>query len=450
MIRKKAALILGKLLPYKSELIWIVLGLFVQLFSGVFTIKILTNFLNTEEYGTYSLINSIIQFIEIVIFSSLIQGAGRYSYYLKDISHAFEFAKILSSKIFYALISISLLFAIFFLIKGKIIFFYYCLLIFVLIYLDVNRDIIIGIFHMNRSRKIVTLFKSLDQMLRMISVIIVGFLGLISLVNIYIGFIFTTLLLFFLLYKKKIKLQSGESISYKNIEKENKNKLEDKILKFAFPFALTSVFTWLLTWADRWVLNSFLPIEKVGIYSANSQIANVPFMIISSIALTFFAPILFSKAENITNTKDLESYRKQINKILILYISLSFFSLAIVLIAQNSILKIMLNTKFISSGYLFILISLGWLLYQIAQVHATLYLYTTSDSKAALISSIIAGIVYLLSLLILVKKYNELGAAFSFIISNIVRILFQFNFSKRSWYLFKLKILNLNFDSSKY
>lgn len=448
MIRKKAALLISKLLPYKSELTWIILGLFVQLFSGIFIIKILTNFLNTEEFGTYSLINSIIQFIEIVIFSSLIQGAGRYSYYLKDISHSFEFAKILSTKIFYVLISISLLFAFFFLYKGKINFSYYCLLMVLLIYLDVNRDIIIGIFHMNRSRKIVTLFKSLDQMLRMISVIIVGLLGLTSLVNLYIGFILTTSLLLFLLYKKKTKLQSSESNVYKNIEKKYKNKLKDKILKFALPFALTSVFTWLLTWADRWVLNSFLPIEKVGIYSANSQIANVPFMIISSIALTFFAPILFSKAENITNTLELESYRIRIHKILFFYILLSFFSLAIVLFTQDGILKIMLNTKFISSSYLFILISIGWLLYQIAQVHATLYLYTTSDSRAALMSSIFAGIVYILSLLILVKIYNELGAALSFIISNIVRILLQYLFSKKSWNTFKIKILNI--ESANY
>jgi O-antigen/teichoic acid export membrane protein len=450
MIRKKATLLLAKFLPYRSELIWIVLGLFVQLFSGVFIIKILTNILNTQEYGTFSLINSIIQFIEVVIFSSLIQGAGRYSYYLKDISHAFEFTKILSSKIFFALICVFFLLAIFFLFQGKIDFTYYCFLIVVLIYLDVNRDIIIGIFHMNRARKIVTLFKSLDQMLRMFSVVTVGFLGLISLVNIYIGFIFTTLFLFFFLFKKKTKLQSGESISYKNIEKEKKSILEDKILKFAFPFALTSVFTWLLTWADRWVLNAFLPIDKVGIYSANSQIANVPFMIISSIALAFFAPILFSKAENITKTIELESYLIQINKIFISYIFLSFFSLILVLMAQNSIIKIMLNTKFISSGYLFILISIGWLLYQIGQVQATLYLYTTSDSKAALISSVIAGIVYLLSLIIFVKKFNEIGAAFSFIISNSVRILLQFVFSIKSWNTFKLKIINMDTENSIY
>jgi O-antigen/teichoic acid export membrane protein len=170
-------------------------------------------------------------------------------------------------------------------------------------------------------------------------------------------------------------------------------------------------------------------------------------MIISSIALTFFAPILFSKAEKIKTRIEFESYRTQINNILILYVIISFTSLGTVLISQNVILGIMLNAKYISNGYLFILISLGWLLYQIAQVHATLYLYTTSDSRAALISSIISGIFYLLLLILLVKSHNEIGAALAFIISNILRILFQIILSKRAWYNFKLRVMDVNITS---
>ena len=67
------------------------------------------------------------------------------------------------------------------------------------------------------------------------------------------------------------------------ISHEENLELKKKIISFAIPFSLISIFTWIQTWADRWVLNSFLQIDKVGIYSANSQIAGVPFSILSSI-----------------------------------------------------------------------------------------------------------------------------------------------------------------------
>ena len=67
MIKNIISLIHQILRPYKAELIWILLGLFIQLLSGVLIIKLLTHFLGTDDYGTYSLLNSLIQFIEIVI-----------------------------------------------------------------------------------------------------------------------------------------------------------------------------------------------------------------------------------------------------------------------------------------------------------------------------------------------------------------------------------------------
>ena len=335
-----------------------------------------------------------------------------------------------------------------FLFLGKTTFFCYCLLSITLVYLDVNRDIIIGIFHMNRNRKVVTVFKSLDQTLRVISIIIISLLGLVSLVNIYTGFILTAILLFYILWKKKIQFQSQESIDFSGIEDNKKRILKSKVFKFALPFAFASIFTWLLTWADRWVLSSFLTINDVGIYSANSQIANIPFMIISSIALTFLAPILFSKAEKLKKIVDFNNFKSQINKILLFYVLLSFILLIILFFAQNYILNFLLSSDYISNGILFISISLGWLFYQIAQVQVTIFLYTTGDAKSALNSSIISGLIYLVLLIILVNNYGEIGAALSFIIANIFRIILQYFYSKKSWKIFREKIMNVEISMS--
>ncbi len=89
------------------------------------------------------------------------------------------------------------------------------------------------------------------------------------------------------------------------------------------------------------------------------------------------------------------------------------------------------------------------MLFQICQVHSTLYLYTTSDSKASLISSIISGFIYIFTLYFMVKKYNELGAAYSFIIANISRIILQIIFSIHSWEIFKMKIYNHEHEIKK-
>ena len=441
MTHKKLYIFFSRLLSFKFELFWILAGLVIQLFSGIFTIKILTNYLSTNDYGIYILINSIIQFLEIVVFSSLIQGAAKFSYYLKDISHSFEFARKTSLKIFYFLFFVSVFTSLVFIYLGKIDLIYYCFLILSLIYFDVNRDIIIGIFHMDRSRKQVTLFRSSDQFLRMILLIILGLLGLINVKNIFLGFILTTSLVFFVLIKKKANFHAKESVSYGNLNGDKKEKLKQKVLRFALPFALTSIFTWVLTWADRWVLNLFLSVDKVGSYSANSQIANVPFMIISSIALTFFTPIIYKKVEKLKVLKDFENLKNQLIKILVFYLVISFLIFLMALLFEQNILNYLLTKDFVINNYLFIVISLGWLLYQIAQVQAAIYLYSTGGSKEVLISTLISGIFYVITLIFLVNIFGEIGAGYSFVLSSLLRILLQFILAEKSWKSFGSKIL---------
>lgn len=425
-----------------NELFWIGLGLIIQLFAGVITVQILTNYLSTEEYGRFSLVNSIIQLVEVVIFSSLVQGAGRFAYYTKSVNFPFIIVSKLINKIFVGLAVIVVSTFIVLMAKSNELHFLLIPTVLLLILFDVKRDILLGVLHMKRERKTLTLFRSADKLGRMVIVLVLGFLCFASVANVLFGYVVITVILLILITRKgKLSLTELETIS--KISTKEENILKKKIFAFASPFAFLSILTWLLTWADRWVLSSQLTLDAVGIYSSNSQIGIIPFAMLSSVFLTFFGPILFKQAEGINSNVDYLGLRKKVRNTLALHFLLSALLLFVIYLTHTFFLKILLGENFISKGNLFMVLTGGWLLFQFAQVQATLSLYTAGHSKYVLYANIISGVFYLILVWILVEDFGSLGAAFAFAIANIIRIIAQYIISFKAWkdYLSQRRLL---------
>ncbi len=62
-----------------KELHWTFLYQLTTLVGGLFLLKILAVTLSKEDYGYYSLINSIVALIVMLPFSALMQGIGRFA-----------------------------------------------------------------------------------------------------------------------------------------------------------------------------------------------------------------------------------------------------------------------------------------------------------------------------------------------------------------------------------
>ena len=76
---------------------------------------------------------------------------------------------------------------------------------------------------------------------------------------------------------------------------------ETQMWAYSWPFAIWSVFTWVQQISDRWVLQSFTTTQEVGLYAVVFQLGYVPISLLSSLISTFISPILFRLSGNATN-----------------------------------------------------------------------------------------------------------------------------------------------------
>lgn len=73
--------------------------------------------------------------------------------------------------------------------------------------------------------------------------------------------------------------------------------LSNRILHFSWPFLPLGIFSWIQQSADRWALQATLGAEAVGRFAVVSQMAFYPMVFLAGILQLFFMPIAYSKAE---------------------------------------------------------------------------------------------------------------------------------------------------------
>ena len=405
----------------KNEFFWIFLGTFSQLLGGIFLIKYLTLWLNTADYGKLTLINSTYQFLFVIFLSSIIQGAGRYSNSTTQISHSFKKSRELSYVIIILLGLIYSFVSILSIYNNKINFIYVTY-VFAIVVLEFEKENIIGVFHMHRIRKVVSSARLFDSILKILLLCFLFIFDFVILESVL--FVFLIVCIFVIFYLKKnynlVYKIENTYLSDNNIDAENK--IKTKILNFAIPFATLSFFTWILNWMDRWILNYILTITEVGIYTANSQLANIPYSILSSVFLMFFGPIVYKKYENIIDKNDKFDFNSLITNILIIFILISIIYFINFYFWGNEIMKFLLSNSFLLDKGSFSIISIGWFFFHLTQIFISLYVYCLKEFKTLIYSSLFSSIIYFILIIYLVSIYRIQGCTYAFLISNIVRL----------------------------
>lgn len=426
-----------KLNQFSWEFFWIIMGFVFQFLAGIVLIKVLTHFLSPSDYGNYNLFNSVVQFCEIVLLSPFLQGASRFAYMFNEIYTSFVWARNICFKIIFILAIFSI---ITFVLNLKLSFVNNVMIIVfpAIVFFDIARDLILGFFGMNRDRKAVSIYKTLDQIIRILIVLLLAYFSIVSINNVlYVNIFVGVFLCIFLIFKLKKTITPLVDIN-ELITDSQITLLKNNVLKYAIPFSLLSIFIWAQTWADRWILKTFLDTKDVGIYSSNSQIANIPFIAISAVVITFFSPIFFKQAENINSIESLKVLKSRINKVVYFYILVSILVVIVFYFAQNFVLELAIPSTFFLKNSEFIFIVIGWSFFQVAQVQSSLIFYSAAQMNLLLYINLITGLVFMFLLVILIKQFGLFGAAISFAISNGLKVILLASFTNYCWEKFYL------------
>jgi O-antigen/teichoic acid export membrane protein len=147
-----------------------------------------------------------------------------------------------------------------------------------------------------RQRPVVALHQGAGQILRfLMAVALVMLLGESSSVALSGYALAASIVLvsqYYFFHRKILPLMESSSSITNNLSRV----WQEKMLKYAWPFATWGIFTWMQLSSDRWSLQTFRNVSDVGLYAVLYQIGYYPFLLFSGLLSQLATPIIFNKA----------------------------------------------------------------------------------------------------------------------------------------------------------
>lgn len=283
---------------YYSEMGWVVFGQAGLAAGYILAIKLISAVLDVEEFGRFSLGLTLINLVQLTLFTPLAQGLMRYWPISVQQRNIAAFQEV-SGKWMVRLVFVSLLGAIALMAGAMALHQGRWAAVIGLSIISgalggcVNGDIFV--MNANRSRKAAAWFNVFTACLkpgvgfalalgfwRRSEAVLLGYF-LVSLVMAAVSHGF---------------LRGWISKPVGKPEPEPDHQvLSNQILAFSWPFLPLGIFSWVQQSSDRWALQALLGAEAVGRFAVVSQMAFYPMVFLSGILQLFFMPIAYGKAQ---------------------------------------------------------------------------------------------------------------------------------------------------------
>ena len=201
-----------------------------------------------------------------------------------------------------------------------------------------------------------------------------------------------------------------------------------EMIKYGAPLVFSTVFTFVLTLSDRFIIKYFYGDSSVGIYSLGHKIASVINMLILQSFQLGFLPIAYKKL-NDPNAK------RYFSKVLTYYtLILVFAALVISLFSKELIEVLALNSEYWIAYTVVPIISFAFVLKGIQYNFALSFHYAKRTSYNAVIVVITAVINVALNI-VLIQKYDFPGAAVSLFFSVLIMMILSYFLGQKVYHV---------------
>jgi O-antigen/teichoic acid export membrane protein len=201
-------------------------------------------------------------------------------------------------------------------------------------------------------------------------------------------------------------------------------KLLGGILAYSLPLIPHAISSWLLSLSDRTILERFVSLDEIGIYSLGYQFGSI-IMIISTAINYAWIPYLFKTAK-----EDEENANRRISRIATYYVLvISFVALGIGLFINNMIV-LMTNSTFHGATQVTYWVLGGHLLNSLYYIPVN-FLFLTKNTKYIPIITLISGLINISLNLLLVPQFGIKAAAVVTFVSYAIMLLLVWVFSQR-------------------
>ena len=194
------------------------------------------------------------------------------------------------------------------------------------------------------------------------------------------------------------------------------------IIDFSFPFVLWGGFTWLFMVSDRWALELYTSRAEVGLYAVVYQVGYVPMAIAAGIFSQFISPIIFQKAGNAQNEAQNNKAISMTTWIALASLGFTIVAFLIALLIHKPFFEIIVAKEYREASYLFPYLILAGGLFETGQFAALKFLAYNSP-KRLLTPKIITSLAGFGLVFVSAKFLGIEGVIGAFIIFSIVYLI---------------------------
>ncbi|WP_028323451.1 lipopolysaccharide biosynthesis protein [Desulfatirhabdium butyrativorans] len=284
---------------YSSEMGWVVFGQAGLAAGYVLAIKLISAVLDVEEFGRFSLGLTLINLVQLTLFTPLAQGLMRYWSVSVQQGNMAAFQGV-SGKWMLRLVFGSILGAIALMAGAMALHQDGWVIVIGLSILSgalggcVNGDVFV--MNADRSRKAAAWFNVFFACLRpgLGFALAIGFWKRAEAV--LLGYFLVSLVMAPVSrgFLRGWMAKSAEKPAEPEPAHQN---LSNQIFAFSWPFLPLGIFSWIQQSSDRWALQAMFGAEAVGRFAVVSQMAFYPMVFLSGILQLFFMPIAYGKAQ---------------------------------------------------------------------------------------------------------------------------------------------------------
>lgn len=392
---------------WESKKIW--LPHFISALFSVLIGKIITVYLNAEQYGIYSLQFVIFSFLSSFLFVPLVNG---YKYLYDDYQKKklLKFIRVLLGAVTilsFFILSILYYFTDYTDSSGLI-------LITINLFLSGYYSLLLAKLNLDAKFKSFGVVSVAFQVFQGLFLLFMFFiLDITKYSNIWLASIFASSMNILWLYSQ----------GRKDINEATINKSIDghKLFKYVFPLIILSIFTTVNNYMDRLIINNYLDLRNVGLYTAIYNLGS-KMSLLTAPFIVFLNPIVYNRTVNndsVIKSKLISVLKTHFLLSTIICLFLYFFYM--------SIGNLFLSNNFSESFYLLPYIAFGFIFINSVYIIETKF-YGNGRINYILYHNILGAFINVIFNLLFIPNYGISGAALSGIISYLSQAILCFYF----------------------
>ena len=275
------------------------MGQIITFAGALVLVRVLTAYLNPAQYGELALGLTAAGFVNQVVMGGITAGIGRYysiATEKQDLRGYLRASKCLLVYATAAVVTLSLILLASMYLLGYSQWMGLLVVVFVFSVLSGYNGSLNAIQNAARQRAIVAFHGGLDAWLKI--GLAVGSMLLLGISPTAVGigyicssFMITVSQLFFL----------RRTIPQLHTNLPNRQRWIPQIWAFSLPITTFGAFTWMQQVSDRWALQAFATSSDVGEYAVLFQLGYTPIALLTGVAMSFLAPILYQRSGDATD-----------------------------------------------------------------------------------------------------------------------------------------------------